>query len=155
MYCREEGTIPYIPELPVNAEAIINYNQSLFMVQGIHTSPAGLESTSLVLSYGLGTSPDLPCVWEQNCLIIIYNGTVNVLHLAMYSFLPLWRSYPSAKSKFIRIKRQFKSTLNSQNFKFCQISYTLNIIRLQYIYQFSMMCSLSCFIKIFLFHKVL
>nr|XP_022343072.1 ER membrane protein complex subunit 1-like isoform X1 [Crassostrea virginica] len=49
----EEGTIPYIPELPVNAEAIINYNQSLFMVQGIHTSPAGLESTSLVLSYGL------------------------------------------------------------------------------------------------------
>uniref|UniRef100_K1PJL5 ER membrane protein complex subunit 1 n=1 Tax=Magallana gigas TaxID=29159 RepID=K1PJL5_MAGGI len=50
---REEGTIPYIPELPVNAEAIINYNQSLYNVQGIHTSPAGLESTSLVLSYGL------------------------------------------------------------------------------------------------------
>eukprot|EP00105_Crassostrea_gigas_P031090 XP_011453664.1 PREDICTED: ER membrane protein complex subunit 1 [Crassostrea gigas] len=49
----EEGTIPYIPELPVNAEAIINYNQSLYNVQGIHTSPAGLESTSLVLSYGL------------------------------------------------------------------------------------------------------
>lgn len=54
---REEGTIPYIPELPVNAEAIINYNQSLYNVQGIHTSPAGLESTSLVLSYGLGMSP--------------------------------------------------------------------------------------------------
>lgn len=54
---REEGTIPYIPELPVNAEAIINYNQSLYNVQGIHTSPAGLESTSLVLSYGLGKSP--------------------------------------------------------------------------------------------------
>ncbi|XP_056008838.1 ER membrane protein complex subunit 1-like isoform X2 [Ostrea edulis] len=49
----EEGTIPYIPELPVNAEAIINYNQSLFNVQGVYTSPAGLESTSLVLAYGL------------------------------------------------------------------------------------------------------
>ena len=32
----------------------------------------------------------------------------------------------------IRIKRQFKSTLNSQKLKFRQISYTLNIIRLQY-----------------------
>ena len=34
--------------------------------------------------------------------------------------------------KLIRIKRQFKSTLNSQKLKFRQISYTLNIIRLQY-----------------------
>ena len=34
--------------------------------------------------------------------------------------------------KLIRIKRQFKSTLNSQTLKFRQISYTLNIIRLQY-----------------------
>ena len=34
--------------------------------------------------------------------------------------------------KLIRIKRQFKSTLNSQKFKFRQISYTVNTIRLQY-----------------------
>ena len=34
--------------------------------------------------------------------------------------------------KLIRIKRQFKSTLDSQKLKFRQISYTLNIIRLQY-----------------------
>ena len=53
--------------------------------------------------------------------------------------------------KLIRIKRQFKSTLNSLKLKFRQISYTLNIIRLQYIYQFSMMCSLSCFIKFYNF----
>lgn len=51
---REEGTIPYIPEIPVNTEAILNYNQSLYDVRHIHTAPAGLESTSLVLVYGLG-----------------------------------------------------------------------------------------------------
>ncbi|XP_052082314.1 ER membrane protein complex subunit 1-like isoform X2 [Mytilus californianus] len=49
----EEGIIPYIPELPVSTEAIINYNQSIYNIIGIHTSPAGLESTSLVLAYGL------------------------------------------------------------------------------------------------------
>jgi len=54
LFSREEGIIPYIPELPVSSEAIINYNQSVYNVAGIHTSPAGLESTSLVLSYGLG-----------------------------------------------------------------------------------------------------
>ncbi|KAK7496801.1 hypothetical protein BaRGS_00012010 [Batillaria attramentaria] len=49
----EEGTIPYIPELPVSTESFINYNRSIFNVRGIHTSPAGLESTSLVLVYGI------------------------------------------------------------------------------------------------------
>ncbi|XP_076472635.1 ER membrane protein complex subunit 1-like [Babylonia areolata] len=48
----EEGTIPYIPELPVSTENFINYNRSIFNVRGIHTAPAGLESTSLVLVYG-------------------------------------------------------------------------------------------------------
>lgn len=51
---REEGVIPYMPELPVPAEAIINYNQTMLRVQGIHTSPSGLESTCLVFVYGLG-----------------------------------------------------------------------------------------------------
>ncbi|XP_041378601.1 ER membrane protein complex subunit 1-like [Gigantopelta aegis] len=49
----EEGTIPYIPEIPINTEAILNYNQSVFNIDGIHTAPAGLESTSLVLAYGI------------------------------------------------------------------------------------------------------
>ncbi|KAL8573972.1 hypothetical protein ACOMHN_029419 [Nucella lapillus] len=48
----EEGAIPYIPELPVSTENFINYNHSIFNVRGIHTAPAGLESTSLVLVYG-------------------------------------------------------------------------------------------------------
>lgn len=51
---REEGVIPYIPEIQVHAESIINYNQSVFRVSGIHTSPSGLESTCLVFVHGLG-----------------------------------------------------------------------------------------------------
>ncbi|XP_071110229.1 ER membrane protein complex subunit 1-like [Haliotis cracherodii] len=49
----EEGTIPYIPEIQVFTEATLNYNQSVVNIRGIHTTPAGLESTSLVLAYGL------------------------------------------------------------------------------------------------------
>lgn len=51
---REEGVIPYMPELPIQMDAIVNYNQSVHRVTGIHTSPSGLESTCLVFVYGLG-----------------------------------------------------------------------------------------------------
>jgi hypothetical protein len=51
---REEGVIPYMPELPMPSDAIINYNQTVQRVKGIHTSPSGLESTCLVFAYGLG-----------------------------------------------------------------------------------------------------
>ncbi|XP_076226646.1 ER membrane protein complex subunit 1 isoform X2 [Nomia melanderi] len=50
---REEGVIPYMPEIPIQMDAIINYNQSVFRVSGVHTSPSGLESTCLVFVYGL------------------------------------------------------------------------------------------------------
>ncbi|XP_012531273.1 ER membrane protein complex subunit 1 isoform X4 [Monomorium pharaonis] len=50
---REEGVIPYMPEIPVHMDAIINYNQSVSRVMGIHTSPSGLESTCLVFVHGL------------------------------------------------------------------------------------------------------
>lgn len=49
----EEGVMPYIPELPVHTEGMINYNQTLMHVRAIHTAPTGLESTSLVLVYGI------------------------------------------------------------------------------------------------------
>ncbi|CAL1543686.1 unnamed protein product [Lymnaea stagnalis] len=49
----EEGTIPYVPEIPLSAEAFVNYNRSVFNVNGVFTSPAGLESTSLVFVYGI------------------------------------------------------------------------------------------------------
>lgn len=51
---REEGTIPYIPELPLSSESVINYNQSISRTKGIYTAPSGLESTCLVVAYGLG-----------------------------------------------------------------------------------------------------
>ncbi|XP_034941142.1 ER membrane protein complex subunit 1 isoform X2 [Chelonus insularis] len=50
---REEGVIPYTPEIPIQMDAIINYNQSVFRVSGIYTSPSGLESTCLVFVHGL------------------------------------------------------------------------------------------------------
>lgn len=50
---REEGVIPYMPEIPIHMDAIINYNQSVSRVMGIHTSPSGLESTCLVFVHGL------------------------------------------------------------------------------------------------------
>lgn len=51
---REEGVLPYMPEIPIPTETIINYNQTLHRVRGILTSPSGLESTSLIFVYGLG-----------------------------------------------------------------------------------------------------
>lgn len=50
---REEGVIPYVPEVPIPMENIINYNQTVGRIQGIYTAPSGLESTSLVVVYGL------------------------------------------------------------------------------------------------------
>ncbi|KAJ8672798.1 hypothetical protein QAD02_004058 [Eretmocerus hayati] len=50
---REEGVIPYMPEIPIHMDGIINYNQSIHRVAGIHTSPSGLESTCLVFVRGL------------------------------------------------------------------------------------------------------
>ena len=50
----EEGLIPYVPELPIPSEALINYNKTIFGVRGIQTGPTSLESTSLVFAYGLG-----------------------------------------------------------------------------------------------------
>lgn len=53
----EDGVIhalPYVPELPMPADMIINYNQSIRRVEGIKTWPTRLESTCLVLVYGNG-----------------------------------------------------------------------------------------------------
>lgn len=50
---REEGIIPYIPELPLQHENIINYNQTVANIKAIYTAPSGLESTCLALVYGL------------------------------------------------------------------------------------------------------
>ena len=54
---REPGLPPYIPELQLPQELIVNYNQTVSGVRGMVTAPTGLESTSVVFAYGL----DLYC----------------------------------------------------------------------------------------------
>lgn len=67
---REEGVIPYMPEIPIHMDAIINYNQSVFRVSGIHTSPSGLESTCLVFVHGLGKYFKIQLCFTVTLLII-------------------------------------------------------------------------------------
>ncbi|MGH0168046.1 UNVERIFIED_CONTAM: hypothetical protein FKN15_073673 [Acipenser sinensis] len=50
---REENLIPYAPEMPIRSEWFINYNQTVTRAKGIYTAPSGLESTCLVVAYGL------------------------------------------------------------------------------------------------------
>ena len=50
---REPGLPPYVPELVFPPEVILNYNQTLMGIKGIVTATTGLESTSVVLVYGL------------------------------------------------------------------------------------------------------
>lgn len=49
---REEMMIPYIPEIPIATEDMVNYNQTVHGVRGIKTAASGLESTSLMVAYG-------------------------------------------------------------------------------------------------------
>ena len=50
---REEALIPYVPELPMPMEALINYNETVSRIRAIECAPSALESTSLVLVRGL------------------------------------------------------------------------------------------------------
>ncbi|XP_063798200.1 ER membrane protein complex subunit 1 [Pseudophryne corroboree] len=52
-YTREENLIPYTPDIQIHAERFINYNQTVSRMRGIYTTPSGLESTCLVVAYGL------------------------------------------------------------------------------------------------------
>ncbi|XP_047502304.1 ER membrane protein complex subunit 1-like [Penaeus chinensis] len=50
---REEGLIPYMPELRLPPQEMITYNHTLPRISAIYTAPTGLESACLVLVYGL------------------------------------------------------------------------------------------------------
>ena len=52
-HLREPGIPPYIPELPVPHESILNYKEKVESIRGVVTSPSGLESTVIVMVYGL------------------------------------------------------------------------------------------------------
>ncbi|RLV93163.1 hypothetical protein DV515_00013511 [Chloebia gouldiae] len=49
----QENLIPYSPDVQIHAERFINYNQTISRMRGIYTAPSGLESTCLVVAYGL------------------------------------------------------------------------------------------------------
>jgi len=48
-----QGLFPYTPEILLEPTAILNYNRTIHNLRGIATSAVLLESTSLVLGYGL------------------------------------------------------------------------------------------------------
>ncbi|KAI9010661.1 hypothetical protein DFJ74DRAFT_314965 [Hyaloraphidium curvatum] len=50
---KEEGLIPYQAALPFNPRDVASYTHKLLGIDSIKTAPAFLESTSLVLAYGL------------------------------------------------------------------------------------------------------
>jgi len=50
---REEGLIPYQPQIPVVPEWMLSYNQTISNVHSVYTAPTALESTSLVFATGL------------------------------------------------------------------------------------------------------
>jgi len=54
---REPGLPPYIPELALPPEMILNYNQTVSAPRGVATAATGLESTTVAFVYGL----DLYC----------------------------------------------------------------------------------------------
>jgi hypothetical protein len=50
---KEEGLYPYDPILPLNPKSYVSYYKRVHNLRAISTSPATLESTSLVVAYGL------------------------------------------------------------------------------------------------------
>ncbi|CAB4061283.1 EMC1 [Lepeophtheirus salmonis] len=52
MDMREPGLLPYIPELHLSSESVLNYNRTIIGPKKIITAHTGLESTSIVFVYG-------------------------------------------------------------------------------------------------------
>jgi ER membrane protein complex subunit 1 len=52
---KEEGLIPYHPVLEENPKSVLSYDYNVAKVKHLEFFPSGLESTSLVLAYGVDT----------------------------------------------------------------------------------------------------
>lgn len=67
-----------MPEIPLRTFNIINYNHSVARVKNIYAGPSGLESTSLVFVYGLGsdfmTSVSLTAVSSRRRSVLYAGG---------------------------------------------------------------------------------
>ncbi|XP_017081981.2 ER membrane protein complex subunit 1 isoform X1 [Drosophila eugracilis] len=98
---REEGAIPYIPELPLPTESHINYNQTVSRLRNIYTAPSGLESTCLVVATGLDLfvtrvapsktfdllKEDFDYILISIVLVALTSGSLIVKHLASRKLL--------------------------------------------------------------------
>ncbi|XP_030246797.1 ER membrane protein complex subunit 1 isoform X2 [Drosophila navojoa] len=98
---REEGAIPYIPELPLPTENYINYNQTVARLRNIYTAPSGLESTCLVVATGLDIfvtrvapsktfdllKEDFDYILISIVLVVLTSGSLIVRHLASRKLL--------------------------------------------------------------------
>ncbi|XP_068157293.1 ER membrane protein complex subunit 1 isoform X1 [Drosophila tropicalis] len=98
---REEGAIPYIPELPLPTENHINYNQTIARLRNIYTAPSGLESTCLVVASGLDLfvtrvapsktfdllKEDFDYILISIVLVALTSGSLIVKHLASRKLL--------------------------------------------------------------------
>ncbi|XP_034117665.1 ER membrane protein complex subunit 1 isoform X1 [Drosophila albomicans] len=98
---REEGAIPYIPELPLPTENHINYNQTIARLRNIYTAPSGLESTCLVVATGLDLfvtrvapsktfdilKEDFDYILISIVLVVLTSGSLIVRHLASRKLL--------------------------------------------------------------------
>ena len=77
-----------------------------------------------------------PLTWEKYCKCITFDDVSFLAPLAVVSLPPnqqhRWMRIYKAMNKWIKIKCQMRSMLYILKFKVRQISYTLNIIRLQY-----------------------
>ncbi|KAI1711888.1 PQQ-like domain-containing protein [Ditylenchus destructor] len=95
---RDEMIIPYMPELPVSTEDLINYNQSLHHIQGIKTASSGLESTSLVFVYGLDmfytrvTPSGTFDILKDDFDYVLIALVVTVLIIASVACKKIWRA---------------------------------------------------------------
>ncbi|EDV92916.1 GH19025 [Drosophila grimshawi] len=98
---REEGAIPYIPELPLPTENYINYNQTVARLRNIYTAPSGLESTCLVVATGLDLfvtrvapsktfdllKEDFDYILISIVLVVLTSGSLIVRHLSSRKLL--------------------------------------------------------------------
>ncbi|KAI8124539.1 ER membrane protein complex subunit 1 [Lucilia cuprina] len=93
---REEGAMPYIPELPLPTENMINYNQTIARLRYIYTAPSGLESSCLVVAAGLDLfvtriapsktfdllKEDFDYILISIVLVVLTSGSLVAKHLA-------------------------------------------------------------------------
>lgn len=93
---RDEGALPYIPEIPLPTENMINYNQTIERLRYIYTAPSGLESTCLVVAAGLDVfvtriapsktfdilKEDFDYILISVVLVVLTSGSLVAKHLA-------------------------------------------------------------------------